>query len=130
MAISNRLILLTTASFVLSGCCGGSERYIHPTTFTPTSWDRPDPVRVRNKVKSPKALKKRETVASGSAPSKEDASPSESELDQLKPYSPEWWSVRDAIDRDSEAKLTKKLIICRGCMPSKADDQTGSVASK
>jgi hypothetical protein len=124
------LVLLTTASFVLSGCCGGSERYNHPTTFTPTSWDRPDPVRVRNKVKYPKALKKRETVASGSAPSKEDASPTESELDALKPYSPEWWSVRDAIDRASEVKLAKKLIICRNCMPSTADEQTGSVGSK
>jgi ABC-type uncharacterized transport system auxiliary subunit len=128
--MSNRLVLLTTASFVLSGCCGGSERYNHPTTFTPTSSDRPDPVRERNKVKSPKALKKRETVASGSAPSKEDASPTESELDALKPYSPEWWSVRDAIDRASEVKLAKKLIICRNCMPSTADEQTGSVGSK
>ena len=127
--MSNRLVLLTIASFVLSGCCAGGERYIHPTSFAPTSWDRLGPVPVRSKVKSAKTPKKSETVVSGSAPS-EDASPKESELDALKPYSPEWWSARDAIDRASEVKLAKKLIICRGCMPSKADDQTGSVASK
>jgi hypothetical protein len=128
--MSNRLVLLTTASFVLSGCCGGSERYIHPTTFTPTSWNVFGPVPVRNKVKSANSSKKSETVAYGSAPSKEDAFPKESELDALKPYSPEWWSVRDAIDRASEVKLAKKLIICRNCMPSTADEQTGSVGSK
>lgn len=59
-----------------------------------------------------------------------DASPKESELAALKPYSEEWWSVRDAIDRAAEVKLAKKLIICRDCMPSKPDDLTGSIAPK
>jgi hypothetical protein len=74
-------------------------------------------------VKPAKARKKTEAVAAG------DES-SEAELAALKPYSEEWWSVRDAIDRAAEVKLSKKLIICRDCMPSKPYDQTGSISLK
>jgi hypothetical protein len=56
-----------------------------------------------------------------------ETAPEESALAGLKPYSAEWWSARDAIDRAAEVKLAKKLIICRDCMPSKPDDSTGSV---
>ena len=122
--MSRRLVLLITVGLTLSGCCAGNGPYFQPTTTTKlTSWDKLASHPVRDKVKSAKAQKKSETIASG------DASPNEPELAALKPYSQEWWSVRDAIDRASEAKLAKKLIICRGCMP-KPDDQTGSVASK
>jgi hypothetical protein len=60
----------------------------------------------------------------------EDNSPSEEELAKLKPYSREWGAVRDAIDRADDARLRKKLIICRDCMPPEPDDQTGSIAPK
>jgi hypothetical protein len=140
MVTTRRLVLLITACLALSGCSAGSGALhpttsvgsgtLHLTTSTLTSWDRLSAVPVRKKIKSAKARKKNTTMASGSASPGEDTSPKESELDELKPYSPEWWSVRDAIDRASEVKLAKKLIICRDCMSSKADDQTGSVASK
>jgi hypothetical protein len=76
-------------------------------------------------VKPAKARKKTEAVASGDESSKKEA-----ELAAQKPYSEEWWSVRDAIDRAAEVKLSKKLIICRDCMPSKPYDQTGSISLK
>ena len=60
----------------------------------------------------------------------EDNSPGEEELAKLRPYSKEWGAVRDAIDRAADAKLKKKLIICRDCMPPEPDDQTGSIAPK
>jgi hypothetical protein len=75
-------------------------------------------------VKTARAQKKTETMASG------DASAKEAELAALKPYSKEWWSIRDAIDRTDEIKLARKLIICRGCMPSEPADQTGSITPK
>jgi hypothetical protein len=75
-------------------------------------------------VKPAKARKQTEVVAAG------DESSNEAELAALKPYSEEWWSVRDAIDRAAEVKLSKKLIICRDCMPSKPYDQTGSISLK
>ena len=46
----------------------------------------------------------------------------------LKPFSNE--SINEALDRASEAKLGKKLIICRDCMPSTQDEQTGSITPK
>jgi hypothetical protein len=51
----------------------------------------------------------------------------EVELTALQKFSPEWWSVREAIDADADARLAKNLIICRGCLPSGAEDRTGSV---
>jgi hypothetical protein len=124
-----RLALLTVASFILSGCCGGTQGYIHPTIGTRDNWGRLVPA--SNKQKPAKARKKSPAVASrpGSSPM-EEASPQEQALDGLKPYSKEWWSVRDAIDRASEANLGKKLIICRDCMPSTQDEQTGSITPK
>jgi hypothetical protein len=124
LAMSRRLVFVIAAGLTLTGCCLGSGCYIQPPTGTLTSWDGLGPLPVRNHVKSAKSRKKSEAVAS------DDASPKEAELATLKPYSEEWWSVRDAIDRSDEVKLAKRLIICRGCMPSKPDDQTGSIAPK
>jgi hypothetical protein len=39
-------------------------------------------------------------------------------------------SCLDAINPAADAKLKKKLIICRGCMPPELDDQTGSITPK
>ncbi len=99
--MSRRLVFVIGAGFALSGCCLGSGCYIEP-----------------------KARKKSEAVAS------DDASPKEADLATLRPYSEEWWSVRDAIDRADELKLSKKLIICRGCVPSQPDDHTASITAK
>jgi hypothetical protein len=140
MAKSRRLVRLIAACLALSGCSAGSGALrpttstgsgaLHLTNSTLTSWNRLSVVSVRNKIRSAKVRKKSSAVASGASFPGDDTSPKESELDTLKPYSKEWWSVRDAIDIALETKLAKKLIICRDCMPPKADDQTGSIASK
>jgi hypothetical protein len=36
----------------------------------------------------------------------------------------------DAINRASDDKLKRKLIICPVCMPPELDDQTGSIGPK
>jgi hypothetical protein len=119
--MNSRLVFVITAGLTLSGCCAGSVHYIPPPSSALTRWDGLGRLPKTKNVKPARARKKIETVASG------DASPKETELAALKPYSKEWWSVRDAIDRADEVKLAKKLIICRGCMP-KEPDQTGSIA--
>ena len=120
-----RLALLTAASFILSGCCGGSQGYLHPGMRD--NWGRLVPT----PYQPIKARKKRVTEATRpKAPPLEEASHQEQALDGLRPYSKEWWSVREALDRASEAKLGKKLIICRDCMPSTQDEQTGSITPK
>jgi hypothetical protein len=122
--MNRRLVFAITAALTLSGCSLGSECCIQPKTSTQTGWDGLGAVPVHNKVKFAKARKKSGTMASRGASTKE------SELAALKPYSEEWWSVRDAIDRAAEVELAKKLIICRDCMRSKPDDLTGSIAPK
>jgi hypothetical protein len=73
-------------------------------------------------VKRVKVRKTSEAVAS------EDDSPSEEELAKLRPYSKEWGAVLDAINRAADAKLKKKLIICRSCTPPALNDQTAAIS--
>jgi hypothetical protein len=47
----------------------------------------------------------------------------------VEPYSKEWWALREAADRVADKILTRKLVICRGCLPiAKDEDATGSIA--
>jgi hypothetical protein len=120
--MSRRFVFLFAAGCTLASCSHGNVSYIRPPNIALTSWDGLGPIPERNKIKSTKARKKNGTVLS------QDTSPDEeSQLAALKPYSNEWWSVHDAIDRAAEARLAKKLIICRNCMPSNPDDQTASI---
>jgi hypothetical protein len=121
--MSRRLVFVIAAGLALSGCCLGSGCYIQPPTSALTSWDGLAPLPKPKNVKRAKVRKTSKAAAS------DDDSRNEAELAALKPYSKEWWSVRDVIDRAAEVKLAKKLIICRGCMP-KEPDQTGSIAPK
>ena len=122
--MSRRLVFVIAAGLTLSGCCLGSGRYIQPSPLTLTSWDGRTPLPKRKHVKPANVRKTSKAVAS------DEDSLHEAELGALKPYSNEWWSVRDAIDRAAEVKLAKKMIICRDCMPKEPEDQTGSIAPK
>jgi hypothetical protein len=122
--MSTRLVFVIAAGLALSGCCIGSGCYVRPPTSALTRWDGLGALPKRNNVKRVKVRKTSEAVAP------EEDSPSEEELAKLRPYSKEWGAVRDAINRAADAKLKKKLIICRGCIPPEPDDQTGSIASK
>ena len=115
---------MVAAGLTLSGCCLGSGRYIQPSPLTLTSWDG------RTPLPKPKHAKPANVRKTSKAVAPDDDSLHETELGALKPYSNEWWSVRDAIDRAAEVKLAKKMIICRGCMPREPEDQTGSIAPR
>ncbi len=123
-AMSKQSAFLIAAALALSGCsheCGG---YMPPPTTRLTSWDGLGQFPTGDKVRSTKARRESEPEAASGA------APEESQLAALQPYSQEWWSVHDAIDRAADARLAKKMVICRDCMPSKPEDQTGSVAPK
>ena len=123
-AMSKQLAFLVTAALALSGCsheCGG---YMPPPTSRLTNWDGLGSFPTRDKAKFTKARRQSEPEAADEAPSEE------SQLAALKPYSEEWWSVHDAIDRAAEVRLAKKMVICRNCMPPRPEDQTGSIAPK
>jgi uncharacterized protein YraI len=116
-------VFVIAASLAVTGCLGGSC-YIQSSAGTMAGWDELDPLPKRVNGKTAKVRKTSEPAVS------DDTSPSEAELAALKPYSKEWWSVRDAIDRAADMKLAEKLIICRGCLSSERDDQTGSIAPR
>jgi hypothetical protein len=121
LAMSRRLLFVFVAGLALSGCAE-SGRYIQPPTNALANWDGLGPVPKRNRVKPVKVRKTSEDVVS------RDNSPSEDELARLKPYSQEWTALLDGINRAADDKLRRKLIICRGCMPPEAGDQTSSIA--
>ena len=119
--MSRRLLFVIVAGLALSGCAG-SGRYIQSPTTALANWDGLGPHPKRDHVKPVKVRKTSDDVAS------RDNSPSEDELSRLKPYSQEWTAALDGINRAADDKLRRKLIICRGCMPSETDDQTSSIA--
>ena len=44
----------------------------------------------------------------------------------LKPFSKEWFAQQEALDRQADAALAKKMTICRGCQapPQRSDNVT------
>ena len=128
--MSRRLVFVIAAGLALSGCCLGSGCYIQSPSTALTGWDGLGPFPARNLGPFPVRNKPAKTRKQSKAVASDDDSSKEAELATLKPYSEEWWSVRDAIDRAAEVKLSKRLIICRDCMPSTPDDQTGSITRR
>jgi hypothetical protein len=124
LAMSRRLVFVFAAGLALGGCCLGSGCYIQPPTGALASWDGlgPAPKRFQARAVRVKVQTTSETVASG------ESSPSEADLAKLKPYSKEWTAMLGAINRAADDELKKKLVICRGCLPSEPDDRTGSIA--
>nr|WP_194406450.1 hypothetical protein [Bradyrhizobium sp. CCBAU 53351] len=46
----------------------------------------------------------------------------------LRPHSEAWWAVHDEIEAENDRRLSRKLVICHGCLtPS---DSTGSVSKQ
>jgi hypothetical protein len=125
--MSKRLAFAITAGLVLSSCSHGSGCYLPPPSSTLTYWDGLGSGPAANNAKSTKVRKTTNPQGMDGPTATDEAAPEEPALAGLKPYSAEWWSVRDAIDRAAEAKLAKKLVICRDCIPSKPDDSTGSI---
>lgn len=118
-------LYLTVGSLILSGCCSDGMAVQSRVSNIPMAWDRygrPTSIPSR-KAKRPH---KNADITGGISDGLADQ---EAELAKLKIYSPEWWTVHDAIDRSRDAKLAKSLIICRNCLPSE-EDRTGSIGAQ
>jgi hypothetical protein len=118
--MGRRWVFVIAAAWLLSGCCLQGGCYVPPPNLALANWDGFEPVPKHHPVKQAKIRTTSVPVLS------EDKSPSEEDLSKLRPYSKEWGVVLDAINSAADAKLKKKLIICRNCLPE-ADDQTGSI---
>src|SRR4051794_35622553 len=98
--MSRRLVFLIAAGCTLASCSHGTINYNQPLNIALKNWDGLGPIPVPNKIKFTKPQKQTAKVLS------RDPSPDEeTQLAALKPYSDEWWSVRDAVDRAAEVRL-------------------------
>jgi hypothetical protein len=104
------------SAVILAGCCGyGTSRYSPPRELI--AWDglgrSPDMIRPVTAHK-PTREAKAEAVAK----------PEYDEIDapNVERHSKEWWALRERADRVADAALTRKLVICQGCLPAPAQD--------
>ena len=116
-AMNRRLILAFAAGSALTVCCPGSGCYGQDWTVAMPSSNAVGTIPMRGDVE-PANVKE-----SGAPVITDDETPNEDELTKLKPYSKEWWSVRDSLDRAADADLSKKIIICQGCTATAPGDQ-------
>jgi hypothetical protein len=122
----SKWFLLTSIAVTLGGCCGfGGGCGVTPSARL-LAWDGLNP-----EYSNPILMRSRGTSSRTHTTAIETTSkhPSdkEAELAALPKNSPEWWSIREMIDAQADARLAKNLIICRGCLPSSADERTGSI---
>lgn len=117
--MNRRLGLVISAGLALSGCSTSAYRDDGPTLTATTIRAIAPRAPTRHKARTITARK-------DPAPHDEKAL-REAALAKFKPYSQDWWTVQDAIDRAEEADLAKKLVICRGCLSPNVDDETGSI---
>jgi hypothetical protein len=112
--------LLALGVAALSGCSASENGSYAPLPKTPTAWNGTDhPARVRTEGRAGRSagiLRPKTEIMVGSI-NYRTPDPA------LKPYSKEWLAQQEAIDRQADAALVKKMTICRGCLsPAKELD--------
>ena len=117
-----RWIFLVSVTLTLGGCAVGFGNDLPPRLANPIAWDGlgPDPRRPVQPVRAVQnaAFKKAEISKSPAR---------EAELATFPEFSPEWRKINDEIQAEADARLAKRLIICRGCGASNSGDHTGSI---
>lgn len=46
----------------------------------------------------------------------------------LQPYSKEWWQAQDGIEAKQDAKVTRSLVICQGCLRPQPQSEDSRLA--
>jgi hypothetical protein len=102
------MLLLSTA--LLTGCVGdgfGAAPSAHSL-----AWDGHEP----NNSYRPRSVDGHPATGNVQQPTEREAN-----LAKVPRNSPEWWVQQEAIAADADGKLSKKLMICRGCLPPEPD---------
>ncbi len=128
--MARRIVILLAMALCLCGCCRETRGYAQSSknaglergaraavpVFLPT------PHRPGN-------LRGASTGAANMPQVTRDEVPTEADLAKLKPYSKEWGAALEAMNRAADERLSKKLIICRGCLSPADEDRTEPSAS-
>jgi hypothetical protein len=122
----SKWVFLTSIAVTLSGCCdAGMNCGVTP----PNRLLARDNLSLIKSAAQSKPRASRIVDKSPRAPrAAADRSSEEPELAALPKYSQQWWSVHDRIEAEADAKLARAIMICRGCLPADADEQTGAVS--
>jgi hypothetical protein len=113
-----RLIAFVVATLALAGCCASGNGCYVPVPGVPTAWDgagtRPgeDPAPRRQRIERASA----EAGPLSAAPPSDASAAEKSEADKSR--SDRFWAQKDAGEREADARLTRRLMICRDCLPS------------
>ncbi|WP_456683477.1 hypothetical protein [Bradyrhizobium sp. S3.14.4] len=46
----------------------------------------------------------------------------------LQPYSKEWWQAQDGIEAEQDARVTRSLVICQGCLRPQPQSEDSRLA--
>ena len=119
--LAMRWSLLISIVLTLGGCSSFGGCCNHTTSAHLYAWDGlgVDPNRPARKITH------RDAKAAVSSTQRQPDK--ELELAALPKYSADWWSLHDTIELQKDAALARAMIICRGCLAAKIDDQTGSI---
>lgn len=119
----SKCIAFLVAGLILANCCALGIGCA-PQSGAPIAWDGlgPAPTDDTQPLEpgpTKPARAKREIIVGAAA-----AEPNS----KLQPK--DSWEQQQAADQDDEARLKRKLVICRACLPSEParDDTTGSVS--
>jgi hypothetical protein len=131
-----RLIAFVVATLALAGCCASGNGCYVPVPGVPTAWDgagtRPgegpaSPRQQRTARPKTEIIVGPITHASGDprpqsvVSSSGSAGPGASDADKAR-------DQKEAVEREADARLTKRLMICRNCLPSATGpDAVGTV---
>ena len=106
-------LLLALAVAALSGSSAPGNGLYAPLPQNPAAWNGADHPAL-DKTEGPahrsaRILRPKDAIMVGSIEHRNPDPP-------LKPYSKEWFAQQEAIDREADTALVKKMTICRGCL--------------
>jgi len=128
--MAERIVILLAMALCLCGCCGETRGYVQLSKNAGLERGARAAVPVFLPTRHrPGSLRDASTGAANLQQVTRDEVPTEADLAKLKPYSKEWGTALEAMNRAADERLSKKLIICRGCLSPADEDRTESSTS-
>ena len=129
--MARRFVFLLAAALSLCGCCREPGSFSPHSVRAVSNWDglapAPDQGRIPRRHSDISSARAQAIDAQQIAA---EADPFDEDLSKLRRYSKEWVAAFDASNRAADAKLNRKLVICRGCLSPETNDQARSIVSR